>query len=99
MVIKSRKITNNCDGIGPLVLLLVIGGLAIAGVSAYQIFSRPDITYNISETGLSFAGGSASWIIIAAVGFVVVFIFFMLFRRKPGQIKEPMYYIPTKSKK
>lgn len=63
----------------------IVGGLAV-----WNMTQRPDITYNISDTGFSIAGVDVSWFLI--IGVIAVAIFFIIFmgRKKPTQ-KEYVY--------
>ena len=81
------------SGLAPVIWVIVLAGIAIAGLGTYQITQRPDITYNISDTGFSLAGLDVSWFMVLAIAGVVVFVIFMMFR-KPAP-KYP-YYPPIR---
>lgn len=81
-LIAKRTYYMDQDGIAPLVagiiLLVVVGGIAIAGFAVYQITQRPDITYNITDTGFSLAGVDMDslWVIVAiSLGLVALWMF------------------------
>lgn len=96
MGITKRAITRNTDGLAPLFwAIIILGGLAITGVAVYQITARPDITYNISETGFSLAGVDVSWFAIIGLGLLIFIVFIWLGRRKPAEPPSPpRYYYP-----
>lgn len=93
MGVVKRTWTRDTHAAIPLLVWVIvgIGAVAIAGLGVYQITQRPDIIYNISDTGFSLAGVDVSWLwVIAIVGGVVILIVFMG-RRRP---EPPRYYPP-----
>lgn len=84
-----------CIGIATLLgisaFYWILGAVAVVGgVVAWNVTQRPDITYNISDTGFSLAGVDVSWfLIIGLVAIAIVFIIFMG-RKKPTE-KEYVY--------
>lgn len=84
---QARALTNDNMALAPVIWLIVLIGGAIAGLGVYQFTQRPDITYNISDTGFSFAGIDISWVAIIGIVGIVVFLLFFLFRKPPT--KQP----------
>lgn len=88
-------IRKNTSAIAPLIIL---GVLAIVGIGStiaiYQLTQRPDITYNISDTGVSFAGIDVSW--FAIIGVVVLIAIVLVWagrkRKQPTQPQRPIFY-------
>lgn len=84
----KRKIVYDENGIAPFIAFvitaLVIGGIAIAGLGVYQITQKPDVTYNITDTGFSLAGLEIDSIWIIIIGAVIFFAFVWLSRRPKG---------------
>ena len=82
--IKPKRFDN--DGIAPLIagllVLAVVGAITIAGIAVYQLTVKPDIIYNISDTGFSLAGLDIDslWLIVG-IGIAILFLFVM-FRKK-----------------
>lgn len=85
----KRQWQKDTSGIGPALILVILAGSLIAGLGVYQLTQRPDITYNISDTGFSIAGLDISWVVIVGIGAVVVFVLFFIFRRPPRQAQAP----------
>jgi LPXTG-motif cell wall-anchored protein len=84
-------IRKNKSAIAPLI---IVGVLAIIGVTStiavYQLTQRPDITYNISDTGVSFAGIDVSWFaIIGIVVLIAIFLVWSFRKRKPVPPTQP----------
>lgn len=77
------KMQNDISAIAPIIWLIVIAGSVVAGLGVYNITQRPDITYNITDTGFSFAGMDVSWIFIIGLFAIVIFAVLFLFRKKP----------------
>lgn len=80
---KRDELRMDSDGIAPLIaaviVMIVIGGITIAGVAVYQLTVKPDITYNITETGFSLAGIDVGSIWpIALIGGALILLYFMI---------------------
>lgn len=73
---KKLNIKNNNYGIAPIIYVIVLGIIAVAGVGTYSYFAQPDITYNIAEGGLFNIAGVEidSLQLIAVVVGVILFI-------------------------
>lgn len=80
---RKNKWAIDNTGIAPLIWLGIIAGATIIGsIGVYEFTQRPDITYNIADTGFSLAGiGLDSTTMLIIVG-VVVFALFMFMRKK-----------------
>jgi len=83
---KIRKIPNDNNGIGlfaaAMITALVIGGISIAALGVYQVTQKPDVTYNITDTGFSLAGLEIDSIWLIVIGAIIFFGFIYLTRRK-----------------
>jgi hypothetical protein len=85
---KPRTIARDESGIAPFIALmitmLVIGAIGVSALGVYQFTQKPNVTYNISDTGFSLAGLDLGNSIYIIIGIIVVFaiIFFMM--RKPS---------------
>lgn len=71
-------------GIPLVIWVLGIGGL-ITGIAVWNITQRPDVTYNISDTGFSIAGVDVSWFAIIGVIALFIIIFIWWGRKKPSK--------------
>lgn len=90
--ITKRKLTNDNFAIAPIVWIVVLIGGAIAGLGVYNVTQRPDITYNITDTGFSIAGVDVSWFVIIGLVGIVIIVFLFMFRRKPQpQQRQPIF--------
>lgn len=78
---KRQIVKYGNKAIAPIVWAVVLIGGLIAGIGVYQFTQRPDITYNITDTGFSLAGVDVSF--FAVIGVVVLIIFGILVFRKP----------------
>ena len=85
------RLCDNHNGIAPIIWAIVLIGGAIAALGVYQVTQKPDITYNISDTGFSLAGVDVSWLVILAIGVVVLFVFLWMARRKPQPQQRIVY--------
>lgn len=92
MGLKQKRLKNNESGIAFIVWAIVLIAGAVASLGVYQITQRPDITYNITDTGFSFAGIDMSWLVIIAIAVVLLFLFMFMFRKKPQQQQQIQPY-------
>lgn len=80
------KRKSDINAITPFVALmvsaLIIGGIGIAAIGVYQLTQRPDITYNITDTGFSLAGLEIDSLWIIVIGAVIFFGFIWFAGRK-----------------
>jgi nitric oxide reductase large subunit len=79
----KRRLFSDQTGLAPfiagVIILLVVGAIGVSAIAVWQITQRPDITYNITDTGFSLAGldmGSI-WPIVAIAGGLIVLWLFM----------------------
>lgn len=70
--------TGITPGIAALIIL-VAGSIISVGAVAY--FSQPNITYNVSDTGFSFAGIGSDTITLIVAVIVVLALIWLLMRR------------------
>lgn len=82
------RLKDDKIAVAPIIWAIVLIGSAIAGLGVYQVTQRPDVTYNISDTGFSFAGVDISWLLIIGVGAIALFVFLWIAKRKP-QSRQP----------
>lgn len=85
MEAKRQELADDNHAIAPLVLagfIILISTIVITGVAVWQITQRPDITYNITDTGFSLAGleMDSPLVIIAVIG--GAFVLLWLWMRK-----------------
>lgn len=81
--LTRKKFQKNEEGIAPLIALAIIGVIGtVAGIGIYQFTQRPDVTYNITETGFSLAGVSVDSFALIAIGIAVIFIGLFAMQRK-----------------
>lgn len=85
-----RNLSRDTNGIvftlGSILLTaIVLGGIAITAVGVYQLTQKPNITYNITDTGFSLAGLSTDSLTIIAIIIIIVIILIVSFRRKPKE--------------
>lgn len=78
------NIRKNKNAIAPLI---IVGVLAIIGVSAftgtYLFFQKPDIVYNITETGFAIFGMDVSWfLVITIIGFIAIIVVWFFLKSK-----------------
>jgi len=80
----SKKI----NAIAPLI---TVGILLITGVTlfttAYLVFEKPDITYNITETGFAIFGAEINWFII--IGGIALLVILFIWLRPKKQSTPP----------
>lgn len=56
-MLAKRKFTNDEHAIAPIIWAIVLVGGAFVGLAGYKTLAeRPDVTYNITDTGFSLAG-------------------------------------------
>ena len=66
---------KDCRAVAPIIWAIVLIGGTVVGIAGYKLLvERPDITYNISESGLTFAGIEIGndVVIMLIVGVVIV---------------------------
>ena len=84
MGLIKRNMVLDESGIAPIIWGIVLLGSLIAGLGVYQITQRPDVTYNIQDTGFSLAGiGIDSTTLIIILGGVVLLFLWLGMRKKP----------------
>lgn len=73
---KRFNLNNNESGLAPIIYVMVIGLIAVAGVGTYAYFTQPDVTYNVAEGGIFNIAGVEidSLQLIAVVIGVILFI-------------------------
>lgn len=85
---KLHSMANDNSGIAPfiaiIITMLVIGGIGVTALGVYEFTQRPDITYNISDTGFSLAGLDLGNSIYIIMGIIVVFVIIFFIMRKPS---------------
>lgn len=83
----KRAMLNDQKGIAPLIagiiVLVVASAIGISALAVWNITQRPDITYNITDTGFSLAGVDASSIYVIA-GIIGVLAFLYFWFKKPS---------------
>lgn len=81
---RAERLGWDDSGVAPIIWAIVLIGGAVVGIAGYTVLvSQPDITYNITDAGISFAGidiGSDMLILIVASVIILIILFF---RRKP----------------
>lgn len=82
MGIVKRKFANDENGIAPIIWAIVLAGSLIAGIGVYQFTQRPDITYNITDTGFSIAGLEIDSLWVIIIGAMIIFGLMWYFGRK-----------------
>ena len=80
ITIKPKQRWNN-EGIAPILgaVILIVGAAIAAGVviAAYQLTVKPDVVYNITDTGFSLAGVDTGVIYaIAGAGILIGLLWF-----------------------
>lgn len=85
---KINSLANDESAIAPfiaiMITMLVIGGIGVTALGVYQFTQKPDITYNISDTGFSLAGLDLGNSIYIIIGIIVVFAIIFFVMRKPS---------------
>lgn len=83
---NKSKMYHDKNAIAPVIAAaILIIGCAIAGgvlIAAYQLTQKPDIIYNITETGFALAGIDASALYLIA-GVITVLGILWFISRKP----------------
>lgn len=83
--IKPKRRWND-EGIAPIIagVILIIGAAIAAGVviAAYQLTVKPDIVYNITDTGFSLAGVDTGVIYAIAGAAVLLGLLWVASKRK-----------------
>lgn len=78
----KNEMQNDNVGIAPIVWAILIAGTLIAGIGVYQVTQRPDITYNITDTGFSLAGVDVSFFAVIGIVILIIFGIMLYFRKK-----------------
>lgn len=86
-----RHFNRDTNAAIPLLVwvIVAIGAVAVTGIGVWQITQRPDIVYNITDTGFSLAGIDVNWMWIIAIAAIVVIAFLWIGRRRPTAPAEP----------
>jgi hypothetical protein len=84
---SKRAMLRDQEGIAPLIagviILLVVGAIGVSAIAVWQITQRPDITYNITDTGFSLAGLELdSMYIWIAIGGALLVLWLLMRRKK-----------------
>ena len=77
---------NDNSGLAPILWALFIAGSLIVGIGVYQVTQRPDVTYNITDTGFSLAGVDVSF--FAVIGVVIVILFMVVLWARSQKPKQ-----------
>lgn len=90
-----KRFHSDKNGVAPAIaaflwLLVAVGAIGGVYIAVTNLTQRPDITYNISDTGVSFAGIDVSWFaIIGVVILIIIVVIWLGRRRQPVQPLPP----------
>lgn len=78
--LTKRNLNKNTNGLAPIFYLLVVGLVAVGGISAYAYFTAPDVTYNVAEGGFFNIAGIeiSSFEIVAIAMGILIFVAYVI---------------------
>ena len=79
LIRRISRFSKDCSGIAPIIWAIVLIGGTVVGIAGYKVLvERPDITYNITDAGISIAGLDIGndMLIIITIGVVFLILWF-----------------------
>lgn len=80
---RKNSFAKDTKAIAPIIWAIVLIGGAVVGLAGYKtLLEKPDITYNISDSGFTLAGVEIGNDVIIIIIIAIVIVGFILWSRK-----------------